>query len=162
LGIYQYCSLHCQSYIISILSFVISAAYLIYVLERYIGNVWIGFYHEPYSVFHFVDYRSAAHTYWGSGQPSRQLSQRSCTQANITGSNFGVWDDVDCGTTNRFVCEIYKGNSDIFFCLFPALNLDRMYSEAGMKLFQYLLCWCKVHFIYFYGKIQTSQSYRDG
>ncbi len=87
----------------------ISAAYLIYMLERYIGNVWIGYHHEPYSVFKFVDHTSAAHTYWGPGQPSRQLSQRSCTQASVTGSNFGVWDDVECKRTNPFVCEIYKG-----------------------------------------------------
>jgi hypothetical protein len=78
-------------------------------LERYIGNVWIGYHHEPYSIFKFVDHSFAAHTYWGPGQPSRQLSQRSCTQANVTGSNFGVWDDVECKRTNPFVCEIYKG-----------------------------------------------------
>ena len=86
-------------------------------LERYIGKVWIGFLHKPYSVFKFVDHSSAAHTYWGPGQPSRQLSQRSCTQANVTGSNFGAWDDVDCGKTNPFLCEIHHGNSVIY--IFP-------------------------------------------
>ena len=91
-------------------------------LERYVGNVWIGLYHEPYSVFKFVDQTSVAHTYWGAGQPSRQLAQRSCTQANVTGSNFGVWDDVDCSTTNSFICEIYKGNSNIL-CHFLFSNL---------------------------------------
>ena len=79
-------------------------------LERYIGNVWIGFVHEPNSVFKFVDHRLTTYTNWGPGQPNRLLVQRSCTQANITGSDLGVWDDVDCNTANPYVCEIYKGN----------------------------------------------------
>ncbi|CAB4033964.1 Hypothetical predicted protein, partial [Paramuricea clavata] len=86
---------------------------LVYLLERYIGNVWIGFVHEPYSVFKFVDHRTTVYTNWGPGQPNRQISQRSCTQANVTRSNLGVWDDVDCGTTNQFVCEIYKGEPKV-------------------------------------------------
>ncbi len=97
---------------IYILSFLISTAYLIYLLERYIGNIWIGFHHEPYSTFKFLDHSSTlGYTYWGRGQPNRQLSERSCTQVNMTGSDFGVWDDVDCGKTNPFICEIYHGNS---------------------------------------------------
>lgn len=87
----------------------ITAAYLIYLLEKRIANVWIGFYHEPYAPFKFVDHTSAMHTYWGPGQPNRQQDQRSCAQANVTGSNFGVWDDMDCGIANPFICEIYKG-----------------------------------------------------
>ena len=79
--------------------------------ERYIGNAWIGFVHEPYSAFRFVDNRRTAYTYWGSGQPNRQLSQRSCVQANLTASNPGEWDDMDCGTANPFVCEIHKGKN---------------------------------------------------
>ena len=86
-------------------------------LERYIGNVWIGYYHEPYLPFKFVDHSFAPHTFWGAGQPNRQLNQRSCTQANVTGSNFGVWDDVDCETTNPFVCEIYNGKLYIYFAI---------------------------------------------
>ena len=89
--------------------FLICVAYLIYMLERFIGNVWIGLYHEPYSMFKFVDETSTPHTYWGAGQPNRLLGQRSCTQANVTGSNFGVWDDVPCSTSNPFICEIYQG-----------------------------------------------------
>ena len=101
--------------------FLTSVVYLIYISERYVGNVWIGLYHEPYSSFKFVDQTSVPHTYWGARQPSRQLAQRSCTQANVTGSNFGVWDDVDCNTTNSFICEIYKGNSNILYILFLIL-----------------------------------------
>ena len=102
-----------RMYIIFVMFFL---AVLVYLLERYIGNVWIGFVHEPYSVFMFVDHRTTAYTNWGPGQPNRQISQRSCTQANVmTRSNLGVWDDVDCGTTNQFVCEIYKGYIDIVF-----------------------------------------------
>lgn len=78
-------------------------------LERYIGNIWIGFHHQPYSQFKFVDNSLTARTYWGPGQPSRSQGQRSCVQANVTGSNFGVWDDMDCGISNPFICEIYKG-----------------------------------------------------
>lgn len=89
--------------------FFLFSAYLIYMLERYVGNVWIGYHHEPYSEFKFVDMSLAAHTYWAYHQPNRQLSQRSCTQANVTGSKFGVWDDVACDITNPFICEIYKG-----------------------------------------------------
>ncbi|CAB3985203.1 macrophage mannose receptor 1-like, partial [Paramuricea clavata] len=123
-------------------------AYLIYVLERYIGNVWIGFYHEPYSVFKFVDYRSAAHTYWGSGQPSRQLSQRSCTQANITGFNFGVWDDVDCGTTNQFVCEIYKGEPKVTIPLNGSCPVGwKYFNKHCYKHFSISRTWAAAQFV---------------
>ncbi|XP_028395191.1 uncharacterized protein LOC114519267 isoform X2 [Dendronephthya gigantea] len=88
-------------------------AYLIYTLERYIGNIWIGFHRQPYSQFKFVDNSLTAHTYWGPGQPSRQQDQRSCVQANVTGSNFGAWDDMDCGIANPFICEIYKGEPKV-------------------------------------------------
>ena len=131
----------------------ISSAYLIYSLERYIGSVWIGYYHEPYSTFKFVDQSSAAHTYWGSGQPSRQLGQRSCTQANATGSNFGVWDDVDCAITNPFICEIYQGTSTyISYLSFYAVSISVRQRQNyfipiyGVKLlkvsFQYTCMFC--------------------
>lgn len=101
--------------IVELLIFFISAAYLVYLLERFIGNVWIGLLHAPYSTFKFTDNSSPIYTYWGSGQPNRQLGQRSCTQANITGSNLGRWDDVDCSNKNPFVCQIYNGMLEFLY-----------------------------------------------
>lgn len=78
-------------------------------MERNLGSVWIGLSKEPYSALKFTDHSVARYSFWGAGQPNRQLDQRTCVQANVTGFHIGRWDDVDCNAKNTFVCEIYHG-----------------------------------------------------
>jgi hypothetical protein len=78
-------------------------------MERNLGTVWIGLSKEPWSTLTFTDHSVPRYTYWGAGQPNRQLSQRTCVLANVTGYHVGRWDDVDCNTKNPFICEIYHG-----------------------------------------------------
>ena len=78
-------------------------------MERNLGNVWIGLRKEPWSEYKFTDHSVPHFSFWGPGQPNRQLDQTSCVQANVTGYHVGRWDDVDCNNENPYICEIYHG-----------------------------------------------------
>ena len=78
-------------------------------MERNIGSVWIGLIHEPWSSFILSNNKPLHGSFWAVGEPNRQLDQRSCVQANVSGQEPGRWNDVDCDKKNPFVCQIYKG-----------------------------------------------------
>ncbi|XP_028395163.1 uncharacterized protein LOC114519252 isoform X2 [Dendronephthya gigantea] len=88
-------------------------ALLVYLMERKLGSVWIGLSKKPWSALKFTDHSSPIYSFWGAGQPNRQLDEETCVQANVSGSHVGRWDDVDCSKKNVFICEIYHGEPKV-------------------------------------------------
>ena len=80
--------------------------YLTYGME----NVWIGLSdgaNEGH--FHWLGTNQhAEYTPWKSGQPDNHNGREDCAMTNFRGG--GYWNDANCGSAYRFVCERYASS----------------------------------------------------
>ena len=82
-------------------------------LKNFNGGIWLGLFRGAFSAeFAWSDHSISVYTAWAPKQPNAPNAQKTCVVVNSSNSNAGLWDDIDCGARNGFICKIRKGTFD--------------------------------------------------